>query len=446
MRCSGSGLGMFASEAIPGWSAFACIPFSKIVNRANLLADSALSALLQQHPGTEEHACLVLYAIHQMLLGAEWVTAGQSRTFQALPAEDVRRSGDELLIMDYQAYRQQLAAEFGALQPLLAQHPELFPPAPDYQQLFLRASDFVSTRAFGCGMKETALVPFFDCLNHGAGATVRLLLVNEHFERDRSAYDQWRLQSQPSVEYEFLGGKYDLGIVGLPHQHSEHGSGWASSSDSESEGEEAVSRGAACPYTHLVLATTAPAAPNQELRLHYGGRNNEYLLRWYGFVLQDNPYDSLRVFLSEASESLRFDPIDRPCAEVKFKPGRLCLGLLSWARKHYFQAFYGRKHGRVLWAIPADPQFEAYILERCIRRLQDHDVPFGCGFSKPASILQDYQLERRKLYRQQIQILEKLRSWLKEWEEGLAAPYGKDLEEYCRGFVAAVKGPPKRQW
>lgn len=123
--------------------------------------------------------------------------------------------------MDYFAYQKQVREEFTELYAILKKHPNLFPgetTVEQYWKIFMEASDMISTRGFGYGMKETAIIPFFDCLNHRYGDTVRLMLVNQEFETDPAKYDVWKQQNPYSKDYEFISAKYDLSLIGIYSQ------------------------------------------------------------------------------------------------------------------------------------------------------------------------------------------------------------------------------------
>lgn len=78
--------------------------------------------------------------------------------------------------------------------------------------------------------------------------------------------------------------------------------------------------------THVVLSSSIPIPPHSEITLFYGCRNNNYLLKWYGFAIPNNPYDSVHLFLSQ--NSINFDGIDRPNTKIKLK-NKLSIDLVN---------------------------------------------------------------------------------------------------------------------
>jgi hypothetical protein len=90
------------------------------------------------------------------------------------------------------------------------------------------------------------------------------------------------------------------------------------------------------------------------------------------------------------TETVRFDPIERPATEVKFKRRRLCLGMLAWARRYYYEGYY-KTNGRLLWTVPKDAKYEEYILQKCLSRLKNNQPPVHNNYSYQARFIHVYQ-------------------------------------------------------
>lgn len=92
--------------------------------------------------------------------------------------------------MDYRAAMEERNRLFDMVYRIVSANSQMFGSAStaEWRLLYDWAVDFLTTRAFGYGMKETALIPIFDCLNHTYDQSkqiVQFALVD--IQRERSA-------------------------------------------------------------------------------------------------------------------------------------------------------------------------------------------------------------------------------------------------------------------
>lgn len=183
------GYRLVATKDIPENFGFASVPFHSIVNMSNIRRICApLAEVMEANKGIiereDDQLAIVMYLIYCRVhaIHKEWLKI-ESWTFVDFDAALIRQTGDEELMMEFQAAIVAQDKQFAEVWNIIEAFHEVFGKVTKEQCKIFHswACSFLHTRAFGYGMKESALIPFFDCLNHTYDQTqqiVQFLLVD----------------------------------------------------------------------------------------------------------------------------------------------------------------------------------------------------------------------------------------------------------------------------
>lgn len=82
---------------------------------------------------------------------------------------------------------------------------------------------------------------------------------------------------------------------------------------------------------HVGIVTTEDIEKGEEIMFRYGSLSNRYLLQWYGYACENNPFDKVTVYLKNhpSTDMISFSQIERGTTAFVIRRGKVNAKLIA---------------------------------------------------------------------------------------------------------------------
>jgi hypothetical protein len=338
-------LGMVANDHIgPGEVLTEVTP--RVIFSTELLNDCEIQEVFEKYPdffgkGNSEwldNQFLALFLYEKVKKHSKW-----THFFDVLPEqienlcdwddEELELLGDEDLVKDVRIRKVKNQASYERLRMILNDFLGIFERPVDLDEIEW-SWKVIWTRSFMRSPLHSALVPFSDFVNHGESATSFYFSDQEESENQEELQDYDEIYDSDIVEKYLFRDLYEINFSAYENPEEElfeKAKNVLIEADSLQKMKKSVKENnfdvADCSANFIVAVGSHESySPGQQIVFEYGGYSNTSLLIHYGFALENNRHEFVRLKVKNSDIFLKSQIKYLP---IKYNPASFSVFLIN---------------------------------------------------------------------------------------------------------------------